>query len=299
LVYHQPRAHYWIAVALLRLCQPEDARRALETASAQNPVFPAAHKRLARLLARAGDKVGAAEHWLLARESHQRIANFRPGAELPDARDARAAMRDAATLGMLGESRALPPLADDEIVVASGLPRSGTSMMMQMLAAGGLPVLTDEQCLSGGEPGYPCNSLPGGAEASQPPDSRVAEDKGCRRWSVNELDARGLGVKVLVEELGRDSGNAVMADDSIRLLPLPHGSQAPLGNPCPGIYSQAELDRHPASPPPRSPRRHPALRCPPAPRRASPWPSPDRHPVAGLSADIAGTGAEAVLDAAA
>jgi hypothetical protein len=31
------------------------------------------------------------------------------------------------------------------IVVVSGLPRSGTSLMMQMLAAGGLPALTDGQ----------------------------------------------------------------------------------------------------------------------------------------------------------
>src|SRR5687768_13248036 len=30
------------------------------------------------------------------------------------------------------------------IVIVSGLPRSGTSMMMQMLAAGGLPLVTDE-----------------------------------------------------------------------------------------------------------------------------------------------------------
>jgi len=30
------------------------------------------------------------------------------------------------------------------VIVVSGLPRSGTSLMMQMLAAGGLPVLTDE-----------------------------------------------------------------------------------------------------------------------------------------------------------
>jgi hypothetical protein len=29
------------------------------------------------------------------------------------------------------------------ITIVSGLPRSGTSLMMQMLAAGGLPVLTD------------------------------------------------------------------------------------------------------------------------------------------------------------
>ena len=30
-----------------------------------------------------------------------------------------------------------------EIIVVSGLPRSGTSMMMQMLEAGGLPIVTD------------------------------------------------------------------------------------------------------------------------------------------------------------
>ncbi len=32
---------------------------------------------------------------------------------------------------------------DEPVIVVSGLPRSGTSMMMQMLAAGGLDVLTD------------------------------------------------------------------------------------------------------------------------------------------------------------
>lgn len=36
-------------------------------------------------------------------------------------------------------------MAMDEIVVVSGLPRSGTSMMMKMLAAGGLTPLTDGQ----------------------------------------------------------------------------------------------------------------------------------------------------------
>jgi len=33
----------------------------------------------------------------------------------------------------------------NEIIVVSGLPRSGTSLMMQMLAQGGIPVLADEQ----------------------------------------------------------------------------------------------------------------------------------------------------------
>ena len=34
-------------------------------------------------------------------------------------------------------------MQDREIIVVSGLPRSGTSMMMKMLEAGGLPLLTD------------------------------------------------------------------------------------------------------------------------------------------------------------
>ena len=34
-------------------------------------------------------------------------------------------------------------MQSDFITIVSGLPRSGTSLMMQMLAAGGLPPLTD------------------------------------------------------------------------------------------------------------------------------------------------------------
>jgi hypothetical protein len=41
-------------------------------------------------------------------------------------------------------SRAAPkPRQPQTVIVVSGLPRSGTSMMMKMLAEGGLPVLTD------------------------------------------------------------------------------------------------------------------------------------------------------------
>lgn len=42
-------------------------------------------------------------------------------------------------------SRQEPARLDEGIVVVSGLPRSGTSMMMQMLDAGGLETLTDHQ----------------------------------------------------------------------------------------------------------------------------------------------------------
>src|SRR5215472_863985 len=33
--------------------------------------------------------------------------------------------------------------SDSPVIVVSGLPRSGTSMMMRMLEAGGVPVITD------------------------------------------------------------------------------------------------------------------------------------------------------------
>ena len=42
---------------------------------------------------------------------------------------------------------------DNEIVVVSGLPRSGTSLMMQMLDRGGIPALTDE--VRGADPDNP------------------------------------------------------------------------------------------------------------------------------------------------
>src|SRR5262245_61087621 len=36
-----------------------------------------------------------------------------------------------------------PPVRRDFVTLVSGLPRSGTSMLLQMLAAGGMEVLTD------------------------------------------------------------------------------------------------------------------------------------------------------------
>ena len=41
--------------------------------------------------------------------------------------------------------RLFAPKSASEIVVVSGLPRSGTSMMMKMLEAGGIPPLTDQE----------------------------------------------------------------------------------------------------------------------------------------------------------
>ncbi|MFW6237407.1 MAG: hypothetical protein ACOC3F_03390, partial [Desulfosudaceae bacterium] len=42
----------------------------------------------------------------------------------------------------LTETYEIPPVSE-AVTLVSGLPRSGTSMMMRMLAAGGMPVVTD------------------------------------------------------------------------------------------------------------------------------------------------------------
>ena len=62
-------------------------------------------------------------------------------------------MREVAKVSTRDPVKATPPVVGEDIIsdpreaviVVSGLPRSGTSMIMQMLAAGGLPVLRDDQ----------------------------------------------------------------------------------------------------------------------------------------------------------
>ncbi len=145
LAYHNPRAHFLCGVALQRLGRIKEAQQAYETALAQNPVLPAAHRRLARLYRIfLGDPDKANEHVALAREAKKRIADFAEGKQLPGSSetpldaDMAASLNDISCTGKLDQ----PP--EDGIVVVSGLPRSGTSMMMQMLEAGGFPVLTDK-----------------------------------------------------------------------------------------------------------------------------------------------------------
>lgn len=78
-----------------------------------------------------------------------------------------------------------PPAAEfaHAITVVSGLPRSGTSLMMQMLQAGGLPPLTDEQRT-------PDESNPRGYLEFE----RVKQLKTDRAWLA---DARGHAVKII------------------------------------------------------------------------------------------------------
>ena len=145
LVYHNPQAHFLLARIAHRLEDRAEAHQALDRAISQNPVFPDAHLLRARLHEQAGDSGAAREARRLARASRKRIRDARAGLERPKDRDLEldVLLHTSASVGRIGKTLGLPPLAKDEVVIVSGLPRSGTSMMMQLLEAGGLPVLTD------------------------------------------------------------------------------------------------------------------------------------------------------------
>ena len=128
--YHDPLPHFLLGRALAGIEEYKRAAEAFQAAISINPNFPQAHARLAMLLENhLGDGESAREHRRLVREMRNAA-----GPPLPGGR------------GSVTKPRAkqaeMPPLSECLIVV-TGLPRSGTSMLMQMLAAGGMSVLSD------------------------------------------------------------------------------------------------------------------------------------------------------------
>ena len=142
LIYFNPRLHTLLGLALVQLGQTTDGTNELLVAVKQNPAQLPALQALARLF-RNDPEAGRRYRFMrdalknsILRERRERSAQqLRPGSP-PINYDFTAWCQEPAA--------APGPLAPDEIVVVSGLPRSGTSMLMRVLAAGGIPVLADE-----------------------------------------------------------------------------------------------------------------------------------------------------------
>jgi predicted AlkP superfamily phosphohydrolase/phosphomutase/tetratricopeptide (TPR) repeat protein len=138
-----PPSHFWLGMALLPLGQRERAIQAFETALSFQPPLRIAHRMLARLY---GDspqgrihREAAVEFVRTQKARLQKLEGIRQEARH------RAIDRAEARGGAPAETVAL------EFVLVSGLPRSGTSLMMQILAAGGLAVMTDAQRAADGD----------------------------------------------------------------------------------------------------------------------------------------------------
>jgi predicted AlkP superfamily phosphohydrolase/phosphomutase/tetratricopeptide (TPR) repeat protein len=156
--YHYPLAHYMLGLALVRLRKFEHARDALTTAVTLNPNFAQAHRVLVRLYTFwiPGQPLKRQEHLELLRQIRRAKAAAVPiSADDPlrelAADDVGDAACERSATGELAHDRttAEPPSLDPSsepgpfVTVVAGLPRSGTSMLMQMLAAGGLALYTD------------------------------------------------------------------------------------------------------------------------------------------------------------
>ena len=129
-IHHDPLAHFLLARALSGMKQYEQAAEALRAAISCNPNFPEAHLRLARLLEKhLGDPESAREHQRLVGGMKERPSG---DVQLPKITTAvRAAPRQQAA-------------PCESLIIVTGLPRSGTSLVMQMLEAGGIPILADD-----------------------------------------------------------------------------------------------------------------------------------------------------------
>ena len=199
LLYFNPPAHFLLGNALHHLGRTAEAVESLRVAVAQNPDFVAAHRRLALLYERQlGDRASAAEHRRLAWESGQRLKRLQAGETATGQARGRAAEETppipVETIGQQQTSPSQPACVADgpvdrseTITVVSGLPRSGTSLMMQMLQAGGLPALVDD-------------ARP--ADADNPRGYfEFAPAKGLRRDASWLPQAKGKAVKIVAQLL--------------------------------------------------------------------------------------------------
>ncbi len=145
--YGNPRGHFLLGVALAKLENFSAAEKALGIAIQLAPRFAHAHRHLANVQQALGKTTEAAfclqqsrlaNHIDQATEA-ERIRNLRldSATRIPTFIQKRSELAEAKTL----RKSAMP--ADQEFILVSGLPRSGTSLMMQMLRAGGLELMTD------------------------------------------------------------------------------------------------------------------------------------------------------------
>jgi tetratricopeptide (TPR) repeat protein len=148
LVHDFPRAHLRLGVTLARLELYEQAVEAFETCLKLAPLTPAAHRWLATIYgSRLQRPDRAYGHRARLREVLQQMEAGRSQETIePAARatDTASPTPPTATAASPTTTTRRPFDPRQAITIVTGLPRSGTSMMMQMLAAGGMTPLTDD-----------------------------------------------------------------------------------------------------------------------------------------------------------
>jgi tetratricopeptide (TPR) repeat protein len=169
-VYQNPEAHFLLGRALAGMEEYARAADAFRAAISFNPNFPEAHSRLADLLVHhLGDAESAREHRELARSMKAQAIRPQP-------------VEPVESTAPVFATPVAAPLVESLIVV-TGLPRSGTSLLMQLLAAGGVSILSDEKRLAD-------EDNPRGYLEYEPVKNLLKDSKWLR-------EARGKAVKIV------------------------------------------------------------------------------------------------------
>ena len=145
LLYHQPLAHYWLGVALLRGGDWQAAEKAFLTSNRHAPLMPRNYRMLKLIAKNFKNDTAAVVHYDLMAEQARKRLKREKDKQLSDI--------DQAATECLGDlvklndhKNNLDGIPETEIItIVSGLPRSGTSLVMQMLEAAGIPAYTDEE----------------------------------------------------------------------------------------------------------------------------------------------------------
>ncbi len=149
LQFGNPQGHFLLGAALASQERFEEAVRPLENAIRLAPTFLRAQRLLARVYRRLGQPERAAVcesrsfatlHDLRKEQAATQATTRAQAAARATVRAEQDRIRQAEIDRKKAEYDAIVP---KEFVIVSGLPRSGTSLMMQMLRAGGIEPLTD------------------------------------------------------------------------------------------------------------------------------------------------------------
>ncbi len=188
--FHNPKAHYIIGAALNRLGMKSEAINALKLAVHQNPEYIRAHRALARTFRSIHDNESALLYDTNAINAKKALlAAKRGSAGTQSAESLRRESSGLTSDELPGEIQYEIPPCDpaNTVFVVSGLPRSGTSLMMQMLRAGGIPPFTDSER-------FPDEDNPKGYYEHRKA-TMIAKESG---WLA---EAKGMSVKIVAQLL--------------------------------------------------------------------------------------------------
>ena len=144
LVYADPRHHLQLGRALKAHGEYEGAKAAFDVALRQHPNYPEAHEEMADLLENhLHDSDSAEVHRRKSQEDPVEIVKSTTPQLLTEVQATIQARKSQRT-PIIGNTELWNTANPNEVItVVSGLPRSGTSAMMQMLTAGGMIPYTD------------------------------------------------------------------------------------------------------------------------------------------------------------